>query len=146
MTKWLKISHTGELRYVELPDSCSDGAFLVAAHRELDCDMIEFVHLWFFHEHLCLMIDECGKLKDGWQERVNNVASLMYAPGSDCIVGDGLLGRFQRLDDGEIYAVPCEPEFYRDFVKKMCLTFSDVRLIGEVPQMNDTNGKQEAEQ
>lgn len=133
MAKWLKISHTGELRYVELPDSRSDGAFLAAVHREIDCDMIEFVHLRFFHEHLCLMIDECGKLKDGWQERVNNVASLMYASGYDCIVGDGLLGRFQRLDDGEIYAVPCEPAFYRDFVKKMCLIFSGVRLIGEVP-------------
>lgn len=133
MEKWLKISHTGELRYVELPDSRSDGAFLTAVHREIDCDLIEFVHVRFFGEDLCLMIDECGKLKEGWQERVNYPASLMYAPGVDCIVGDALLGRYCRHDDGEIYVVPCELEFYRDFIKKMCSLFSDVRLIGEVP-------------
>ena len=41
MAKWLKISHTGELRYVELPDSRSDGVFLTAVHREIDCEMID---------------------------------------------------------------------------------------------------------
>lgn len=129
MAKWLKISHSGELKYVDLPDSRSDGAFLDAVYRELDVAWIEFVHVRFFGEDLCLMIDECGKLKDGWQVRVNTCASLMYAPGVDFIVGDALLGRYQRLDDGEIYVVPCEPEFYRSFVDKMCSAFIDLRFV-----------------
>ena len=130
MAKWLKISYTGEMRYVDLPDSRSDGAFLNAALRELDVDWIEFVYVRFFGTDLCLLIDECGKLKDGWEDRVNNPGSLMYAPGVDCIVGDLLLGRYQRLDDGEIYVVPCEPAFYQDFVRKMCTAFTDCRFVG----------------
>lgn len=132
MAKWLKVSHTGEMRYVELPDSRSDGVFLNAVHRELDIDWIEFVHVRFFGADLCLLIDECGKLKDGWEDRVNSVCSLIYASGVDCIVGDALLGRYQRLDDGEIYAVPCEPEFYRDFTAKMCAVFTDLRFVEDL--------------
>ena len=126
MEKWLKISHTGELKYVDLPNSRSDGAFLDAVRHEIDCDWIEFVHIRFFGKDLCLMIDECGKLKEGFEHRVNGCASLMYAPGMDCIIGDALLGRYQRLDDGEIYVVPCEPSFYDNFILSMTTALADV--------------------
>jgi hypothetical protein len=130
MDRWLKISYTGELRYVDLPDSRSGFEFLDAVYRELDVKWIEFVYVSFFGEDLCLLIDECGKLKDGWEDRVNNCATLMYAPGVDCIVGDALLGRYQCLDDGDFYVVPCEPEYYKEFIRKMCDVFDDVHFVG----------------
>ena len=58
MKKWLKISHNGEMRYVDFPDSRSGGTFLNAVHREINCDLIEFVYCRFFHMKLCLMIDD----------------------------------------------------------------------------------------
>ena len=130
MSKWLKISHNGEMRYVDLPDSRSDGAFLNAVQREISCDLIEFVYCRLAGMRLCLMIDECGKLKDDWPSRVNHPASLLYASGEDCIVGDVLIGTTRRLDDGEIYVVPCEPEYYDHLVKVFSCAFSGVSFVG----------------
>lgn len=132
MSKWLKISHKGELSYVDLPDSrgpCSP--FLDGVYRELDCSWVGFVRVNFFGDQLCLMVDECGKLKDGWQDRINFCASLMYAPGEDVIVGDVILGRFEWCGDGD-NVVPCSPEFYRDFVRKMVSAFTDITDLTEV--------------
>ena len=137
MAKWLKISQTGELRYVDLSDSRSGGVFLNAVYREIGCDIIEFVHSRFLGEHICLMVDACGKLKDGWPSRINNLASLIYAPTLDSIVGDALLGRFTQLDDGEIYAVPCEPDFYEGFIKRMCSAFDDVHFVDNGIEVTD---------
>ena len=137
MAKWLKISYKGEMRYVDLPDSRSDGLFLDAVLREIGCDWIEFVHVRFLGKELCFMIDELGKLKDGWEDRVNHCGSLMYAPGVDCIVGDLLLGRYQRLDDGEIYVVPCEEDYYKDFVCMMTRNFSDLSFVEDLANARD---------
>ena len=100
MEKWLKICHTGEMKFVEMPCSVEDEypktPFLDALYRELNCNSIEIVHAQGFRSFLpgrpAIIIDECGKLKDGWEDRINCLCTLMYAPGVDCIVGDALLG------------------------------------------------------
>ena len=128
MEKWLKICHTGELKLVEMPDSLKDcypaTPFLDALYRELHCDSIEIVHARGFRNFLpgdpVIIIDECGKLKDGYENRVNSLCSLMYAPGFDCIVGDALLGMQQGPE-----VVPFPVALYEDFAKKMVCMFSD---------------------
>ena len=123
MEKWLKITHTNELYYVELPDSHGN-TFLDAAHRELECGWIEFVYCRFQNLTLCLLIDECGKLKDGWTNRINNVATLLYAPGIDCIIGNALLGKIVGED-----VVPLSADEYRRFIQFITSVLSDVKFM-----------------
>lgn len=132
MAKWLKISHTGELRYVDLPDGRPGNTMPLfsALEKELNCEWIEFVRAhWFGETGLCLIVDECGKLKDDVKERVNHCASLMYAPGFDCIVGDAILGQYMMFSDGE-YIVPLDPGKYKEIVDCLLRIFSDVKLVG----------------
>lgn len=129
MGKWLKICHTGELKLVEMPDSLKDcypvTPFLDALYRELNCDSIEIVHARGFETFFpgarpVIIIDECGKLKDGYENRVNGLCTLMYAPGMDCIVGDALLGAQLGPE-----VVPFSVALYENFAKKMVCMFSD---------------------
>ena len=128
MEKWLKICHTGEMKLVEMPCSTEDEypntPFLDALYRELNCDSIEIVHAQGFRSFLpgrpAIIIDECGKLKDGWEDRINCLCTLMYAPGVDCIVGDALLGMQLGPE-----LVPFPESVYEDFAKKMVSCFTD---------------------
>lgn len=131
--RWLKICHDGIMKFVDLPCSRDDEyprtPFLDAVYREINCDSIEIVHARgfnaFFAECDCvLIIDECGKLKDGCEDRVNGLCSLMYAPGIDCIVGDALLG-FRSGPE----VVPCPESLYHEFVKSVQRIFSDYHLV-----------------
>ena len=134
MEKWLKICHTGELELVDMPCSIEDDyprtPFLDALHRELNCDSIEIVQMHgfrvFFPGRPVIIIDECGKLKDGFEDRVNGLCSLFYAPGIDCIVGDALLGMQQGPD-----VVPYSVAMYEDFAKNMAEIFADI--IDSIP-------------
>ena len=131
--RWLKIGFDGTFRYVDLPDSFhdSDNPFLEACYRELNCDSIEIVRCSpAANEVFCggfecvLIIDECGKLKEGFEDRINNVCTLLFAPGFDIIVGDALLGMRIGAD-----VVPLPIRYYVGFVKAVTDFFEEWRKI-----------------
>lgn len=128
--KWLKISHSGELSYVELPPSVGgvDFEFLHALNRELGSELIEIVRVRGFDSMFpvgsepVIIIDECGKLRDDAHKRCNSLCTLMYAPGADWICGDAILGN--RIGP-DVYPFP--EHVYQRFAE-FCLGFCDVRL------------------
>ena len=74
----------------------ASGRVLDDIKKLIDIDMAEIVYLSTVvnkddpHRDYCLIVDEVGKCKDGWEERINIRASLFY-PGTahgDPIVGD----------------------------------------------------------
>lgn len=72
-------------------------AFLEACYREIECDCIEVASTRF--DGIVLILDESGKLKEGWRDRVNLKATMLYAGGdTDAIVGDVLVGRVINED------------------------------------------------
>ena len=131
MQKWLKICHTGKMHYVELPSSRQEPSFefLEAAYRELDCSIIEIVRVrgfdFAFPEGSCpvIIIDECSKITEDPELRINGLCTLGYAPAFDCIVGHALLGLQVGPD-----VVPCPLELYEHFVQCIEEIFTDFRM------------------
>ena len=131
MEKWLKICHNGKMKYVEMPSSREEPSypFLHAVYKELDCDIIEIVRVAGFDflfpagSRPIIIIDEYGKLKKDPELRINNLCSLGYAPGLDCIVGDALLGLQVGPD-----VIPCSPELYDHFVQCIEKITTDFKL------------------
>ena len=76
-----------------LPDE--PRAWLDACHNVLGCSIIETAPTIL--RGVVLVIDEEAKLFDGWQNRINKVASILYGSDFDFIVGDAILARV----DGE---------------------------------------------
>ena len=76
-----------------LPDE--PRAWLDACHNVLVCRVIETVPTIL--RGVVLVIDEEAKLFDGWQYRINKVASILYGSDFYFIVGDAILARV----DGE---------------------------------------------
>ena len=83
---------------IEDPNDLSDEEcwkVLKQIKQLLNIDMVEIVYLNTVcssepNRDFCLIVDEVGKLKDGWTDRINARASQFY-PGSvfgDPIVGD----------------------------------------------------------
>ena len=70
-------------------------AWLDACHNVLGCSIIETAPTIF--RGVVLVIDEEAKLFDGWHNRINKVASILYCSDFDLIVGDAILARV----DGE---------------------------------------------
>lgn len=68
-------------------------AFLYACYDAIGCSSIETVRTVI--RGLVLIIDEEGKLKDGWQNRINKVATILYGTYCDAIVGDAILARVE---------------------------------------------------
>ena len=137
MQKWLKICHDGRMMYVDMPDSTEDPSypFLNAVHREIDCDLIEIVRVAGF-DFMCptgtnpiIIIDECGKLKKDPELRINNLCTLGYAPGLDCIIGDALLGRQVGPE-----ILPLTQEQYDHFVQCIEEIFTNFQLVREDPK------------
>lgn len=93
---YLKINHDDSkptFEEVELPEDPS--AWLYACYDALGCSTIETAPTVL--RGIVLVIDEEGKLWDGWQNRINKVASILYRSDWDPIVGDAILARV----DGE---------------------------------------------
>lgn len=93
---YLKINEDDALPLFEeldLPDE--PRAWLDACYDALRCSTIQTAPTVF--RSIVLVIDEEGKLWDGWQNRINKVASILYGSSWDCIVGDAILARV----DGE---------------------------------------------
>lgn len=78
---------------LELPDDVSE--WLDACYRVIGCSLIETVPTVF--RDIILVIDQEGKLYDGWHNRINTVASILYGSEWDPIVGDAIIARV----DGE---------------------------------------------
>lgn len=133
MERWLKICHNGEMKFVDLPCSSEHHdptyPFLHAVYRELDCDSIEIVRTKGFDalfscRECMIIIDGCGKLKEGFENRINNLCTLNYAPGMDCIVGDALLG-FRMGPE----ILPFPEEMYRHFIGYIESIFDDFHFV-----------------
>lgn len=86
---------------LDLPDE--PRAWLDACHNALGCSTIETAPTVF--RGIVLVIDGEGKLWDGWQNRINKVASTLYGTARGLIVGDAILARV----DGE-NLVPLTPD------------------------------------
>lgn len=78
---------------LDLPEESS--AWLYACYTALGCSTIETAPTVL--RGIVLVIDDEGKLWDGWQNRINKVASILYGSYWDSIVGDAILARV----DGE---------------------------------------------
>lgn len=78
---------------IDLPDDPT--AWLHACYDVLQCSTIATAPTVL--RGILLVIDDEAKLWDGWQFRINNVASILYGSYLDSIVGDALLARV----DGE---------------------------------------------
>ena len=72
-----------------LPDE--PRAWLDACHNALGCSTIETSPTVL--RGVVLVIDGEGKLWDGWQIRINKVASILYGSALNPIVGDAILVR-----------------------------------------------------
>lgn len=94
---WIQIHHDDSLpplEIIDLPEHSS--AWLHAVYRAIDCECIEVANTVF--RDLVLVLDESGKLWDGWENRVNVVASWLYGNPFDPIVGDVILCRRSGAD------------------------------------------------
>ena len=89
---YLKINHDDvkpTFEKLDLPDD--PRAWLAACYNALGCSTIETVPTVI--RGLVLVIDDEGKLWDGWQNRINKVASILYGSDWDSIVGDAIIAR-----------------------------------------------------
>lgn len=78
---------------LDLPEESR--SWLDACYNALGCSTIQTAPTVL--HGIVLVIDEEGKLWDGWQNRINKVASILYGSDWDPIVGDAILARV----DGE---------------------------------------------
>lgn len=93
---YLKINHDDAkptFEELDLPEESR--AWLDACYNSLGCSTIQTAPTVL--QGIVLVIDEEGKLWDGWQNRINKVASILYGSDWDPIVGDAILARV----DGE---------------------------------------------
>ena len=89
---YLKVNHDDAKPPFEelvLPDE--PRAWLDACHNALGCSTIETAPTVL--RGIVLVIDGEGKLWDGWQIRINKVASILYGSVLNPIVGDAILAR-----------------------------------------------------
>lgn len=87
---YLKINHDDAkptFEELELPDESR--AWLDACYNALRCSTIQTAPTVL--QGIVLVIDEEGKLWDGWQNRINMVASVLHGCLWDPIVGDAIL-------------------------------------------------------
>lgn len=87
MDHYLLLRSDGTGSFVEIPDD----RWLETAYDLIGCDCIEIVQTVF--RDVVLVIDESGKLKDGWEDRINHAASDLYFGFSfnDLIIGNAIL-------------------------------------------------------
>ena len=95
--EYIKINYDETKPLYEVVDLPKDTeGFLEACYRHLHCGCIEVVPTVL--KGIYLIIDESGKLKDGWQSRINKEASRLYGSWWDKIVGDAILAKVRRSD------------------------------------------------
>lgn len=93
MDKYLVVYPSGELRWVEIPETDR----IHRMHEVIGCSCVEQVRTVF--PDICLVIDESGKIKSPPQEH-NELASSLYhgyLVGADDIVGPAILVGLHRV-------------------------------------------------
>ena len=108
---YLKINYKSEegkpiFESVSLPRDST--GFLNRCHDLIGCNSIEIAHTIL--PGIVMIIDEQGKCKDGWEDRINLFASFLYASPIDPIVGNVILAErvdadLYPLSEGEIYHI-----------------------------------------
>lgn len=99
--KYLCLRANGAADWVTIRDD----KFVDDVHKILGIDCFEIVNT--FIQDLVMIVDESGKLKERWWERINYAASHLY-PGSqygDPIAGDVILA--YRVNE-DLIPVPCD--------------------------------------
>lgn len=74
---------------LDLPDDPL--AWLDVCHNAIGCSLIQTAPTVL--RGIVLVIDEEGKLLDGWQNRINTIATILHDSVRDPIVGDAILAR-----------------------------------------------------
>lgn len=93
---YLKINYDdAKQTFEELYLPCEPRAWLDACHNAIGCSIIETTSTVI--PHVVLVLDEEGKLWDGWRLRINKFATYLGGKVLDPIVGDAILARV----DGE---------------------------------------------
>lgn len=74
------------------PENKKRGFTLKEAYKLMSCSMVELVGP--MEDGRCMLVDEEGKLKEGWKSRINSEATRLFQTrfgAYDVIVGDVLL-------------------------------------------------------
>lgn len=84
--KYLLLKVDGSAESISLPEA--SGEWLDAVYAAIGCDCVEFVSSMI--NGVVMLVDESGKMKAGWEHRINYAASFLYAgfEYGDPIVGD----------------------------------------------------------
>ena len=108
---YLKINYKSEegkpiFESVFLP--CDSIGFLNRCYDLIGCNSIEIPNTIL--PGIVMIIDEEGKCKDGWEEKINIYASFLYPSPFDPIVGNVILAHrvdaeLYPLSEGEIYHI-----------------------------------------
>lgn len=95
---YLKIHHDDSIfpwfEELDLPEDVTE--WLHAVHAAIGCSTIQIVPTVV--RGIVLVIDDDGKLRDGWERRFNKIATILYGNYADGIVGDAILARVQGED------------------------------------------------
>lgn len=90
---YLKLNHDNStsttFELIDLPEE--SGAWLRSVYDHLNIDILDVVPTVI--SGLFLVIDDMGKMYDGWEDRINSSASVLYGSPWDPIVGDAILCR-----------------------------------------------------
>ena len=124
---YLKINYKSEegkpiFESVSLPRGLT--RFLNRCHDLIGCNSIEIPNTIL--PGIVMIIDEQGKCKDGWEEKINIYASFLYASPFDPIVGNVILAHrvdaeLYPLSEGEIYHIVQTLSHYFSLEVKKCL-------------------------
>ena len=112
---YLKVNYDPKkpcLEEIELSEDVNE--FLDMCHREIGCKSIEVAPT--FVQDIVLVLDEQGKCFDGWEQRVNPFATLLYGNPYDCIVGDVILAR--RVDCELLPLNSVDICFFKNYFKR----------------------------
>ena len=82
--------------------------FLHRCYDLIGCDSIEVASTLI--SGIVMIVDEMGKCWDGWEDRINEYASFLYANPIDPIVGNVILARrvgseLYPLSDADVYHI-----------------------------------------
>lgn len=97
---YLKINYDDALppfEEVELPENPTE--WLRSCYDAIGCTTIQTVPTIFNGLFkVVLIVDDEAKLYDGWERRINKIATQLYGSEDDVIVGDVLLARVEGYD------------------------------------------------
>lgn len=93
---------------IDLVESDTYEFTLDELYKGADCDTIQIVTCQAYDRNLLLCIDDNGKIN---RKPPNLIASVMYAPRYDFIVGDAIIGTRFCIDpyaEPDIYKLPLD--------------------------------------